>query len=74
MALRTQLRGRRVASLAAVEVRTERGSQLLGALALLVQTASTLSCRGLATVSTATVGRVSVRTREHTELLVVDDG
>ena len=38
-----------------------------------MQTTSALSGRGLATVSTSTVGLVSVGSTEHTELLILDD-
>ena len=61
-------------SLATVQVGTERRSQLLCALALLVQTTTALSSGGLASVGASTVGSLSVGSREHTELLVVDDG
>ena len=61
-------------SLATVQVGTERRSQLLCALALLVQTSTALSSRGLASVGAATVGSLAVGSRENTELLVVDDG
>ena len=61
-------------SLATVQVGTQRGSQLLSALALLVQTTTALASGGLATVGSSTVGALAVGSREHTELLVVDDG
>ena len=61
-------------SLATVQVGTERRSQLLGALALLVQTTTALTSGGLASVGSSTVGSLPVGSREHTELLVVDDG
>ena len=64
---------KRTASLAAVEVCLERRSQLLCALPLLVQSTSTLSGGGLASVSSSTVGLVSVGSTEHTELLILDD-
>ena len=61
-------------SLTTVQVGTERRSQLLCALALLVQTSAALSSRGLASVGASTVGSLTVGSREHTELFVVDDG
>jgi len=61
-------------SLATVQVGTQRRSQLLGALALVVQTATALSCGGLSSVSTSTVGVLVVRSGENAELLVLDDG
>ena len=61
-------------SLAAVQVCTERGAEFLGALALVVQTATALARRGLASVGSSSVGGLAVGTGKHTELLVVDDG
>ena len=61
-------------SLATVQVGTQRRSQLLGAFAFVVQTATALSCGGLASVSTSTVGVLVVRSGENAELLVLDDG
>jgi len=60
-------------SLAAVEVCLERRSQLLCALTLLVQSSASLTSGGLTSVSTSTVSGFSVRTREYTELLIIND-
>ena len=61
-------------SLASVEVCFEGRSQLFCALALVEKTTSTLSCRRLSTVCTATMAVVSVCLTEDAELLIVDDG
>ena len=61
-------------ALATVQVGTQRRSQLLSALALLVQTTTALASGGLATVGSSTVGSLAVGPGEYTELLVVDDG
>ena len=60
-------------SLATVEVCLEGRSQLFCSLTLVVQTTTSLTSGGLATVGTSTVGGLAVGTGEHTELLVVDD-
>ena len=62
-----------VQSLTTVEVCLERWTQFLRTLALVVQTTASLSSRGLASVSTSTVGLVSISSAEHTELLVSND-
>ena len=62
-----------VASLTTVEVCLERRTQLLCTLTLLVQSTSSLTSRGLTSVSTSTVGGLAVCTGKHTELLVVND-
>ena len=61
-------------SLATVQVCTERGAEFLGALALVVQTATALARRGLASVGSSSVGGLAVGSGKHTKLLVVDDG
>ena len=61
-------------SLATVQVSTKRRSQLLSALALVVQTATALTGGRLATVGSSTVGSLAVGSGEYSELLVVDDG
>ena len=61
-------------SLATVQVGTQRRSQLLSALALVVQTTTALTGGRLATVGSSTVGSLAVGSGEYTELLVVDDG
>ena len=61
------------ASLTTVEVCLERRTQLLCTLTLLVQSTSSLTSRGLTSVSTSTVGGLAVCTGKDTELLVVND-
>ena len=61
-------------SLAAVEVRLERRTELLSALALAAgETTTALAGGGEATGRTAAVAVVAVRPGEHAELLVGDD-
>jgi hypothetical protein len=62
-----------VQSLSTVEVCLKRRTQFLCSLTLVMQTTASLSSRGFASESTSTVGLVSVRTAEHTELLVSND-